>query len=179
MTARLTPRRKAEIARVDHAGEYGAIAIYRGQLAVFQRRPGSERIAGQLREMADQEAAHLAAFDGVLAKGRVRPTLLSPFWNAAGFALGAATALIGEKAAHACTEAVETVIGEHYRDQIEELEDAGETELADTLVRFRNDEIAHRDLAVEEGAREAPGYHLLSTLIQTGCRIAIRVAEKI
>ena len=121
----LSSNRRQEMLRVDHAGEYGAVAIYRGQLAVFERQQGRERITGQLKEMAAQEQEHLDAFDKLLNAGSVRPTALSPVWNAAGFALGAATALLGEKAAHACTEAVETVIEEHYGDQITELEAVG------------------------------------------------------
>ena len=128
--------------------------------------------------MAEQEQAHLDAFDKLLASGRVRPTAMSPVWNAAGFALGAATALLGEKAAHACTEAVETVIEEHYGDQVAELEAEGDKELAATLAKFRDEEIAHKDLAAAEGASEAPGYPLLSALIRTGCRLAIRISEK-
>ncbi|MEZ5939608.1 MAG: demethoxyubiquinone hydroxylase family protein [Hyphomonadaceae bacterium] len=175
-----TPKeRREEMLRVDHAGEYGAVAIYRGQLAVFGRRPGHERMVEQLEEMERQEQDHLAAFNRLLSSGGVRPTLLTPFWNAAGFALGAATALLGEKAAHACTEAVETVIGEHYGDQIDELEKAGDADLAGSLTKFRDDEIAHRDLATEEGAAQAPGYPLLSAAIKLGCRIAIKVAEKV
>lgn len=164
---------------MDHAGEYGAVAIYRGQMAVLGRRPGSERVAAQISHMADQEQEHLDAFDKLLTAGRVRPTALSPIWNAAGFALGAATALLGEKAAHACTEAVETVIEEHYGDQIAELEAAGDTELAAKLTKFRDEEIAHKDIATSEGASQAPGYPLLSAAIKLGCRIAIRVSEKV
>jgi len=175
----LSSSRRHEMLRVDHAGEYGAVAIYRGQLAVFGRQTGRERITGQLKEMADQEQEHLDTFDKLLASGRVRPTALSPVWNAAGFALGAATALLGEKAAHACTEAVETVIEEHYGDQVAELEAAGETVLAGKLAKFRDDEVAHKDLAAAEGAHEAPGYPLLSALIRTGCRLAIRISEKV
>ncbi len=171
--------RRREMLRVDHAGEYGAVAIYKGQLAVFGRQSGHERITGQLTEMAEQEQAHLDAFDKLLASGNVRPTALSPVWNAAGFALGAATALLGEKAAHACTEAVETVIEEHYGDQVAELEAAGDTELAAKLAKFRDEEIAHKDLAAAEGAAQAPGYPILSALIRTGCRIAIRISEKV
>lgn len=171
--------RRHEMLRVDHAGEYGAVAIYKGQLAVFGRQSGHERITGQLTEMAEQERAHLDAFDKLLASGNVRPTALSPVWNAAGFALGAATAFLGEKAAHACTEAVETVIEEHYGDQVAELEAAGDTELAAKLSKFRDEEIAHKDLAAAEGAAQAPGYPILSALIRTGCRIAIRISEKV
>lgn len=175
----LPSSRRHEMLRVDHAGEYGAVAIYRGQLAVFGRQAGRERITGQLTEMAQQEQAHLDAFDTLLASGQVRPTALSPVWNAAGFALGAATALLGEKAAHACTEAVETVIEEHYGDQVAELEAAGDTELAAKLSKFRDEEVAHKDLAAAEGAAQAPGYPILSALIRTGCRIAIRISEKV
>ncbi len=179
MSRPVDPRRRQEMLRVDHAGEYGAVAIYKGQLAVFNRQSGRERIAGQLEEMAAQEQDHLDAFDKLLADGHVRPTVMSPAWNAAGFALGAATALLGEKAAHACTEAVETVIEEHYGDQVAELETAGETELAGRLAKFRDEEIAHKDLAASEGAKQAPGYPLLSAAIRFGCRVAIRISEKV
>jgi ubiquinone biosynthesis monooxygenase Coq7 len=170
--------RLAEILRVDHAGELGAVHIYRGQRAVLNRAPGRDRIAFQLQEMEAHEAEHLAAFDQLLTARRVRPTLLAPLWRAAGFALGASTALLGEKAAHACTEAVETVIEAHYADQIAELGDREPTLAAD-LARFREEELAHRDQAVAEGARETPGYPLLAALIRAGCRTAIRISEKL
>ena len=175
----LSPTRRQEMLRVDHAGEFGAVAIYRGQLAVFERQHGRERITAQLKEMAAQEQEHLDAFDNLLSAGRVRPTVLSPVWNAAGFALGAATALLGEKAAHACTEAVETVIEEHYGDQVSELEAAGERELAARMSKFRDEEVAHKELASAEGAAQAPGYPILSALIRFGCRAAIRISEKV
>lgn len=170
--------RMAEILRVDHAGELGAVSIYRGQRAVFGETAGNARIAGQLAEMEAHEAEHLARFDRLLTERRVRPTALAPVWRLAGFALGAGTALLGDKAAHACTEAVENVIEEHYAGQIAELS-AQDPELAAELERFRQDELAHRDLAVDEGAREAPGYGILSAVIRTGCRAAIKISEKI
>lgn len=175
----LSSNRRQEMLRVDHAGEFGAVAIYRGQLAVFERQHGKDRIVGQLREMAEQEQVHLDAFDQMLAAGHVRPTALSPIWNAAGFALGVGTALLGEKAAHACTEAVETVIEEHYGDQVSELTEAGETELAATMAKFQEEEVAHKDLATSEGAAQAPAYPLLSAAIRAGCRLAIRISEKV
>ena len=175
----LSSNRRQEMLRVDHAGEFGAVAIYRGQLAVFERQHGKDRIVGQLREMAEQEQVHLDAFDQMLAAGHVRPTALSPIWNAAGFALGVGTALLGEKAAHACTEAVETVIEEHYGDQVSELTEAGETELAATMAKFQAEEVAHKDLATSEGAAQAPAYPLLSAAIRAGCRLAIRISEKV
>lgn len=170
--------RLAEILRVDHAGELGAVHIYRGQRAVLGEAPGRERIAGQLAEMETHEAEHLARFDRLLTERRVRPTAMAPVWRLAGFALGAGTALLGEKAAHACTEAVETVIEEHYAGQIAELADR-DPELAAELSKFRDEELAHRDLAVEEGARQAPGYGLLAAVIRTGCRAAIKISEKV
>ena len=170
--------RLEEILRVDHAGELGAVHIYRGQRAVLSAAPGKERIAGQLAEMEGHEAEHLARFDRLLTEHRVRPTALTPLWRAAGFALGAGTALLGEKAAHACTEAVETVIEGHYAGQIAELAER-EPELAAELTRFRDEELAHRDKAVEEGAREAPGYAVLSAVIRAGCRAAIKISEKL
>lgn len=171
-------QRLAEILRVDHAGELGAVWIYRGQKAVFDAAPGKERIGSDLAEMEGHEQAHLARFDALLTEHRVRPTVLAPVWRVAGFALGAGTALMGEKAAHACTEAVETVIEGHYAGQIAELE-ARDPELAAELSRFRDEEIAHRDKAVSEGAREAPAYALLSAVIRAGCRTAIKLAEKV
>jgi ubiquinone biosynthesis monooxygenase Coq7 len=168
--------RMAEILRVDHAGELGAVHIYRGQRAVLNRAPGKDRIAFQLQEMEAHEAEHLAAFNQLLNRRRVRPTLLAPVWRAAGFTLGAATALMGEKAAHACTEAVESVIEAHYAGQIAELADA-DPALAADLSRFRDEELAHRDQAVAEGAREAAAYPLLSAAIRAGCRAAIKISE--
>jgi ubiquinone biosynthesis monooxygenase Coq7 len=168
----------AEILRVDHAGELGAVHIYRGQRAVLNRAPGKNRTAFQLQEMEAHEAEHLAAFNRLLTERQVRPTLLAPLWRAAGFTLGAATALMGEKAAHACTEAVESVIEQHYAGQIAELEDR-DPALAADLTRFRDEELAHRDQAVAEGAREAPFYPALSAAIRAGCRAAIKISEKL
>ena len=170
--------RLAEILRVDHAGELGAVHIYRGQRAVLGAARGHERTAAQLAEMEGHEAVHLARFDRLLTDHGVRPTLMTPLWRVAAFALGAGTALLGDKAAHACTEAVESVIEGHYAGQIAELEDR-DPELAAELSKFRDEELAHRDLAIEEGAKEAPGYALLSAVIQAGCKAAIKISEKI
>lgn len=170
--------RLAEMLRVDHAGELAAVHIYRGQRAVLNAATGKDRIAFQLQEMEAHEAAHLKRFDDILNERKVRPTLMAPVWRLAGFALGAGTALMGEKAAHACTEAVETVIEDHYARQIEELS-AREPDLAAELSAFREDELAHRDQAVQEGAKDAPGYPVLAAVIRAGCRAAIAVSEKI
>jgi ubiquinone biosynthesis monooxygenase Coq7 len=170
--------RLAEILRVDHAGELGAVHIYRGQRAVLGQATDKTRINGQLAEMEAHEAEHLARFDRLLTERRVRPTAMAPLWRLAGFAVGAGTALLGDKAAHACTEAVETVIEEHYAGQVAELADR-EPELAAELAKFRDEELAHRDLAREEGAHDAPGYAVLAAVIRTGCRAAIKISEKL
>ena len=174
----LSAARIAEILRVDHAGEYGAVAIYKGQQAVFGRHAKTRQIAAQLAEMEAEEQKHLDAFDKLLVERNVRPTAMTPLWNAAGYGLGVVTALMGEKAAHACTEAVETVIEQHYAAQIEETREA-EPELSATFTQFREDELHHRDTAIEHGAHEAPAYGLLSRAITLGCRAAIKITEKI
>lgn len=170
--------RLAEILRVDHAGEMAAVQIYRGQRAVLGASRGHERITGQLAEMEADEAVHLARFDELLTQHRVRPTAMTPVWRVAAFALGAGTALLGDKAAHACTEAVEDVIEQHYAGQIAELE-GRDPALAAELSKFRDEELAHRDQALEEGAREAPGYPVLAAVIRAGCKAAIKISEKL
>lgn len=163
--------------RVDHAGEYGAVRIYEGQLAVLGARKSTAKTAAVIRKMADQEQAHLKAFDKLVNERRVRPTALEPVWRIAGYVLGAATALMGEKAAMACTAAVEQVIDEHYAQQVERLD--GDPALKKTVQDFRADEIAHRDEALAHGAEEAPGYRLISETIKAGCRVAIKLSERL
>ncbi|HEX3753481.1 MAG TPA: demethoxyubiquinone hydroxylase family protein [Rhizomicrobium sp.] len=168
----------ASMIRVDHAGEYGAVRIYQGQLAVLERRATTGHSAETIRHMAAQEQRHLKAFDALVNTRHVRPTALEPVWRIAGFALGVGTALMGEKAAFACTAAVEEAIDEHYASQIAAL---GETddELKATVTDFRADEAAHRATAIAEGAEQTPGYRLLSGAIKAGCRMAIKLSEKI
>jgi ubiquinone biosynthesis monooxygenase Coq7 len=160
--------------RVDHAGEYGAARIYAGQLAVLRDRGKADLV----RHMRDQEQAHLDTFNEMVADRHVRPTVLLPFWHLAGFALGAATAAMGERAAMACTVAVEEAIDAHYTGQIERLPDS-ETSLRDTLEKFRGEEREHRDIALANEAERAPGYRLLCAAIRAGCRVAIRLSERL
>ena len=161
--------------RVDHAGEYGAVRIYAGQMAVMgARAPLSTEIAG----MAEQEAEHKARFDRLIAERGVRPTLLQPVWSVAGFALGAATALIGPEAAMACTAAIETEIDRHYTEQLEDLGDE-DPELGQVIAKFRDEEREHRDAALAAGAERAPAYPLLFHAIRFGCRAAIKLSERI
>jgi ubiquinone biosynthesis monooxygenase Coq7 len=166
---------RERMVRVDQAGEYGAIRIYAGQLAVMGDRAP---YAAEIRHMAEQEAEHRAKFDALLAKRGVRPTALQPFWHVAGYALGAATALLGPKAAMACTAAVEEEIDKHYTQQLDEL-GTSDPELSDLIENFREDERAHRETALAAGAEQAPAYPLISGAIRLGCRVAIRLAERI
>lgn len=167
--------KRARLLRVDHAGEYGAARIYRGQLDVLgDNHPLSETI----RHMEAQEGRHLATFDNLLREERVRPTALGPFWHVAGYALGAATALMGPKAAMACTAAVEEVIDDHYKAQILAL-GSGDPELTRTIEEFRAEENEHRQTALDHGATDAPGYALLSGAIKTGCRAAIWLSKRV
>ena len=160
--------------RVDHAGEYGAARIYAGQLAVLGR---SDK-APVLREMAAQERQHLDRFADLIVSRRVRPTAMLPLWHLAGFTLGALTAALGERAAMACTVAVEEAIDAHYAEQIAALDET-ESDLCATLRKTRDDELQHRSIGLKHGAEQAPGYRLLSAAIKRGCRLAIRISERI
>ncbi len=175
----LSQDRLAEIIRVDHAGEYGAAAIYRGQRAIL----GNAAETGErLADMAAHEEEHLAYFSALISENQTRPSALLPLWAAGGFALGVVSALAGEKAAMACTLAVETVIDAHYDGQVRELETEKSPpikELRRTITRFRNEEIAHARLAEEHGARQAQGFAVLDYAVQTITRTAIKIAEKI
>ena len=149
-----------EIIRVDHAGEYGATKIYDGQIAIFGK---DSKIGKTIKHMADQEQEHIDKFNELIVEHRIRPTALLPLWNVAGFALGASTALLGERAAMACTVAVEKVIGEHYQEQLGLL----------------NDELEHHDIGIDHDAENAPGYKIMSKVIELGCKTAIAISKKI
>jgi ubiquinone biosynthesis monooxygenase Coq7 len=166
---------RASMLRVDQAGEYGATRIYAGQLAVLRRNcPESKLIS----RMAAQEQRHLDRFNTLMAERRVRPTALQPLWSVAGFALGAATALLSEQAALACTDAVETEIDKHYSSQLAELGDE-DPELSGDIFAFRADELEHRDSARDAGATNAIGYPLLTAAIRAGCRVAIELSKRV
>ncbi len=162
------------IIRVDHAGEFGAKRIYEGQLAVLRGKPDAPAI----EHMYAQELEHLRAFEKLMVERRVRPSALHPLWNAAGYALGAATALLGPKAAMACTVAVEEVIDAHYRAQSEQLGE-DEAPLKAKIEKFRGEELEHRAIGLERGAEQAPAYPLLTGAIKAGSRLAIWLAERI
>lgn len=161
--------------RVDQAGEFGANRIYAGQLAVLGRGSAA---AHEVSRMAAQEQEHLDRFNQLMAQRGVRPTVLQPFWSVAGFALGAATALISEKAAMACTDAIETEIDKHYAEQLAELGES-DPELSNDIARFQAEELEHRATAREHGSQEAIGYPLLTAAIRVGCRAAIELSKRI
>ncbi|WP_207536731.1 demethoxyubiquinone hydroxylase family protein [Sabulicella rubraurantiaca] len=174
MTER-TPRRYLErVIRVDHAGEYGAKRIYQGQLAVLRGTKHEPTI----RHMQEQEQVHLDTFSRHIAKRRVRPTALLPFWHVAGFVLGAATAAMGSRAAMACTVAVEEAIDEHYQAQEANLGE-DEAELKAEIARFRAEELEHRDIGIANEAELTPGYRALSAAIKLGCKVAIKISERV
>ncbi len=174
------PRELVErIIRVDQAGELGAVRIYQGQLAALRwtGRTGGDAHA-KIAAMARTERQHRERFDRLIAERRVRPTLLSPLWNVAGFALGAATALMGDEAAMACTVAIEETIDEHYAGQAAALGD-DEAELRGTVEKFRGEELAHKDEALAAGAEQAPAYGALTAAIKAGSRLAIWLSTRI
>ena len=164
-----------EIIRVDHAGEYGATRIYDGQIAIFGKK---SKIGKTIQHMADQEKEHIETFEKLIIDNKVRPTALLPIWGVAGFLLGASTAFMGEKAAMACTVAVESVIGEHYNKQAKQL-GTDQAKLKTIIKKFEKDELEHHDIGIKNDAESTPGYSFLTQVISTGCKIAIEISKKI
>lgn len=162
------------VIRVDHAGEYGAARIYEGQLAVMGRGPKGDLI----RHMKAQEQHHLDTFTRLISERRVRPTVLLPLWHVAALALGAVTAAMGDRAAMACTVAVEEAIEEHYAQQAAALPPE-EAVLRGHIEQFRAEEQEHRDIGLEHDAELAPAYRLMSAVIKAGCKVAIAVTERV
>ncbi|XP_050526337.1 5-demethoxyubiquinone hydroxylase, mitochondrial [Daktulosphaira vitifoliae] len=165
------------IIRVNHAGELGADRIYAGQMAVL----GNTELGPKIKEMWEQEKVHRNKFEELIQKHRVRPSALVPLWHCAGYMLGAGTALMGPKAAMACTVAVETVIVDHYNEQLRELmaDPSIDPELLETIKKFRDDEQEHHDCGIDHGAEQAPFYNMLTAIIKTGCKAAVEIAKRI
>ena len=164
-----------EIIRVNHAGEYGATRIYDGQIAVFGK---NSKVGKTIKQMADQEQEHIETFRRLIIQNRIRPTAMQPLWNVAGFYLGVVTALMGKKAAMACTVAVEKIISEHYGSQISLLQN-DQKKLISIIKKFQKDEIEHHNIGVAHQAEKAPAYNLLSGIISFGCKTAIALSKKI
>lgn len=164
-----------EIIRVDQAGELGATKIYAGQLAIFGK---NTKIGKKIKHMADQEQKHIDTFNKLIVQKNVRPTLMMPLWNVLGYSLGITTALMGKKAAMACTVAVEDVIGKHYEKQAKELKNS-EPKLKKIILEFRDDELEHHDIGIANNAEQTLGYNILTNIIKAGCKTAIAVSKKI
>jgi 3-demethoxyubiquinol 3-hydroxylase len=163
-----------QMIRVNHAGEFGAKRIYEGQLAFLKDKEAIKNI----KHMKEQELVHLSYFENELSKRRIRPTALAPIWNLAGFALGAITAKMGDKAAYACTVAVEEVIEEHYENQLRNLsEDEGE--LKANIQKFKAEEAEHKEISLQNEAEKAEGYEVLTAMIKAGSRAAIYLSSRI
>ena len=174
MKENLSKNQIDSILRVDHAGETAAAKIYDGQLAVLKNTP----VGPTIQHMKDQEQEHLDTFNHLLVENDTRPTVLLPLWNVMGFGLGVTSAIMGEKAAMACTIAVEEVIGEHYAEQVEVLDDEHK-ELKSKLMKFRDEELEHLETGVEHDGENALGYSIMKNIVQFGCRTAIKISEKI
>ena len=167
-----------EIIRVDHAGERGAIKIYEGQLLALQTVREDSVLKDKIEKMKDHEKKHLEYFEKEIQKRKIKPTYLLPVWDLMGITLGFGTALLGKKAAMLCTASVEEVIDEHYLNQIKQLGN-DEKNLKKKIVKFREDELKHKDIAYEKGATKKGVYSILDKVIKTGSKIAINISEKI
>lgn len=165
----------SRIIRVNQAGEHGATRIYAGQIAVLK----NSTIGPTLKEMEAQETEHLKVFNDLAVENSVSPTIFQPLWHVGGYFLGATTAFLGEKAAHACTIAVEEVIAEHYQEQLNDLSDSQHSTLKDTISRIREEEIAHKEHAIIEGGLEAPAYEAMTSAIKLICKTAIWLSKRI
>ena len=164
--------------RVDHAGERGAIKIYEGQLLALKTFMKNDKLKNQIEEMKKHEKEHAEFFDKEIKKRNIKPTKILPLWDLLGVGLGFGSTILGTKAAMLCTASVEEVIDEHYQNQINRIED-DEKELKKKIVKFREDELHHKDIAYENGASKAGVYSILDKVIKTGSRIAITISEKI
>ena len=167
-----------EIIRVDHAGERGAIKIYEGQLLALKTFKKNDKLKRKIEEMKEHEREHFEYFDNEIKKRKIEPTKLLPLWDLMGVTLGFGTAMLGEKAAMLCTASVEEVIDDHYKDQTYKLGD-DEKELKEKIIKFRQDELDHKEIAYENGATKKGLFSILDKVIKTSSRIAITISEKI
>tara|TARA_E500000075_G_C6913657_1_gene280448 strand:+ start:322 stop:849 length:528 start_codon:yes stop_codon:yes gene_type:complete len=167
-----------EFIRVDHAGERGAVKIYEGQLLALNTLVKDEKLKKTIEEMKVHEKEHCEFFEKEIKKRNIKPTKLLPLWDLLGVTLGFGSTLLGKKAAMLCTASVEEVIDKHYQNQIDQL-DKSEKELKNKMIKFREDELHHKDIAYEKGATKKGCYSILDKVIKTGSKIAINISEKI
>jgi 3-demethoxyubiquinol 3-hydroxylase len=181
LPAKNTPETlKTKMLRVDHAGEFGAVHIYRGQVTALQSASDKNDVLAKIQEMGEHEKVHLNTFNQILTERRIRPSLLSPLWHFGGFFMGAVTALISDTSAMACTEAVETVIDKHYAMQIDYYEqETQQDSILDTLKQFRQDELNHKQEAIDSHSENAPFYTATKCVIQAICHSVIKLAHKV
>ena len=164
--------------RVDHAGERGAIKIYEGQLLALNTFVKDDELKKTIEEMKEHEREHANYFEKEIRRRRIKPTKFLPLWDLLGVGLGFGSTLLGKKAAMLCTASVEEVIDEHYQNQIDQIE-SDEKELKEKIIKFREDELHHKDIAYEKGASKDGVYSIFDKIVKTGSKIAIRVSEKI
>ena len=167
-----------EFIRVDHAGERGAIKIYEGQLLALNTLINDEDLKKTITEMKKHEEEHSNFFENEIEKRNIKPTKLLPLWDLLGLGLGFGSTILGKKAAMLCTASVEEVIDKHYKNQIDQIE-IDEEELKNKIIKFRQDELDHKDIAYEEGATKKGIYSIMDKVIKTGSKIAIKISEKI
>ena len=167
-----------EFIRVDHAGERGAIKIYEGQLLALKTIRKDVNLQKTIEEMKIHEKEHCDFFENEIKKRNIKPTKLLPLWDLLGVGLGFGSTILGKKAAMLCTASVEEVIDDHYKNQIDQL-GSDEKELKDKIIKFREDELHHKDIAYEKGATKNGLYSLLDKIIKTGSKVAINISEKI
>ena len=173
-----TNKRVQEFIRVDHAGERGAVKIYEGQLLALNTIVKNESLKKTIEDMKEHEIEHCQFFEKEIKKRNIEPTKFLPLWDLLGVGLGFGSTLLGKKAAMLCTASVEEVIDEHYLNQIKQL-DSSESKLKKKIIKFREDELSHKDIAYEKGATKEGPYSLLDKIIKTGSKIAINISEKI
>ena len=166
-----------EFIRVDHAGERGAIKIYEGQLLALNTLIKDDNLKNTIQEMKAQEKEHCNYFENEIKKRNIKPTKLMPLWDLLGVGLGFSSTLLGKKAAMLCTASVEEVIDKHYQNQIDQIGE-DEIELKNKIIKFRDDELHHKNIAFEEGASKEGFYKILDGIIKTGSKLAIKISEK-
>ena len=173
-----TNKRVQEFIRVDHAGERGAVKIYEGQLLALNTIVKNENLKKTIEDMKEHEIEHCQFFEKEIKKRNIRPTKFLPLWDLLGVGLGFGSTILGKKAAMLCTASVEEVIDEHYQDQINKL-GPEEKNLKTKIIKFREDELHHKDIAYEEGATKKGIYSIMDKIIKTGSKLAIRISEKV
>ena len=175
---KINKKRVEEFIRVDHAGERGAVKIYEGQLLALNTFVKDENLKKTIEEMKVHEKEHCNFFEKEIKKRNIKPTKLLPLWDLLGVTLGFSSTLLGKKAAMLCTASVEEVIDKHYQSQIDQL-DKSEEKLKRNIIKFREDELHHKDIAYEKGATKKGLYSIFDKIIKTGSKIAINISEKI